>query len=79
VEALLACVPVEALDWVYMVLQRKDWSALRAVIQPGMSTTEANAALLSVTREAKRREAVEVAEETPSPLPTGDDPGRRKP
>lgn len=72
-EALLARVPMEALDWTFMAIREEDWRALRLVVQPGMTDAEADAALKIVAREAKLQEATEPDE------PTSDDDMKRKP
>ncbi|TGS40708.1 MULTISPECIES: hypothetical protein [unclassified Mesorhizobium] len=59
--ALLARVPMEALEWTYAVLREEDWAALRTIVQPGMSDAEADAALVTAAREALLRQAAEDA------------------
>ncbi|MGO4561682.1 hypothetical protein [Rhizobiales bacterium 3FA27D7] len=56
-EALLARVPMEALEWTYMVLREEDYRLLRMAVQPDMSAEEADAALVTAAREARLRDA----------------------
>lgn len=73
-EALLARVPIEALELVYLLLREKDWRSLRHIVQPGMSDADAEAALKIAAREAKLLEVVEPDDSTPD-----DDPERKPP
>jgi hypothetical protein len=73
-EALLARVPMEALDWVYMLIREGDWRNLRLVLQPGMTDVEIEEALKIAAREAKLREIADKDDETPD-----DDPKRGPP
>lgn len=73
-EALLARVPMEALDWVYMLIREGDWRNLRLVLQPGMTDVEADEALKIAAREARLREITDKDDETPD-----DDPKRKPP